>query len=74
MSKNSLLNMGIGAVFVWVLCAAVATGTMAGMERDDNIYGTPAQHLWGWLVLGALVIGIGWAVFGLLRMRRHSTA
>lgn len=73
MRKSNVLNVVLGVFFVLLLLALVASGAISGMERDNNIYGSPADQLFPWLAIAVLGVGAVWGVslFRSLSRRRR---
>lgn len=58
------------AVFIPLFGIAIATGTIAGMERDANVYGGPAEVIFPIAGIAALVAA-GTGI--VLAVRSHSS-
>lgn len=73
MSQAVGLSVGVigGVVFSVALAISATLGTMAGMERDSNVYDTPSQTLAPWSLALVVIVGIAWVTAVVKTARKH---
>ena len=70
MPRKIITNTVLGATVAMSLAIFVACGTITGMSRDANIYGSPAELLFPWSGLLTLLFGGLWIVYVIVSLRR----
>ncbi|MGJ3507512.1 hypothetical protein [Enemella sp. A6] len=73
MNTKLVTNTAFGIGFAVALAACAAIGTMSGMERDANIYGSPADLMFPWVLALPILVAAGWIAWGVASNRRQNS-